>query len=63
MPVTAHIVIIASPAIKNCNINNNTIGIYKAYGASLQDIFDNDFGYNTPGGVCFTNASDLSVRF
>ena len=53
----------SSPPIKNCNINHNTIGIYKAYGASQQDIFDKNFGYNSPGGVCFTNASDLNVRF
>ena len=45
------------------NINDYTIGIYKAYGASLHDIFDNDIGYNSPVGVLFTNASDLNVRF
>jgi len=54
----------ASPAIIYCNINNNTTGIYKAYGTTQQHIFDNDIGYNSLGGVSLTNAaSSINVSF
>lgn len=54
----------SSPFIYYCNINNNTIGIYKAYGTAQQDIFYNDIGYNSFGGVSLTNASSwINVRF
>jgi tetratricopeptide (TPR) repeat protein len=54
----------ASPPIIYCNINNNTTGIYKAYGTKQHDIFDNDIGYNSLGGVSLTNASSsINVRF
>lgn len=38
--------------------NNNTIGIYTAYGTTLHDIFDNDIDYNW-SGVSLTNNSDV----
>jgi hypothetical protein len=54
----------ASPVIIYCNINNNTTGIYKAYGTTPQHIFNNDIGYNSLGGVSLAYASNsINVSF